>query len=351
MNNIISTLKLENVDTEKLKAFIKHWQLIKDLPSENLDLHVVDDTTIEAKLAYSLDIFDKTVSQFMTVLFGELSFVTNFGNVTFLDLNLPDEVYTWFSGPKFGAEGILQRFEVSHTPMLVAIVKPSLSKELTSEKIENKIQSVLDGGFHGIKDDEMQGDLSFVSLADRIKLAKKYRKYIPTLNLDNIADYEKYLAGQDSENIGMVLVNASTIGFPLLHEIRKNTKVPLLSHVALQGVYASSFSPKVFAMLHRLFGCDAFTNLIGEVDYFNVDREQEKEMALEFTKELPIKKTLPLLTGGARLHNLIDIITPYEQMGIPYGVVFGSLIFASEKPPTEMCRQVINVIDDFKHNE
>lgn len=348
MERIVSTLKLENVQPKKLKDFIKHWQLIKDLPCENVDLKVVDSSTLEARLEYSLEIFDKTVSQFMTVLFGELSFITSFGKVTFTYLELPKTVFEWFSGPKFGAEEVLKRFGVSEYPMLVAIIKPSLSKELSIEKIDEKIRSVLDGGFHGVKDDEMQGNLSFTSLKERVGLAKKHKKYIPTLNLDSIEDYKKYLAGQGSENIAMVLVNASTIGFSLLHEIRKITDVPLLSHVALQGVYQSSFSPKVFALLHRLFGCDAFTNPIGEVGYFNVNRQEEKEMALEFTKELPIKRTLPLLTGGARLQNLTDIISPYEQEHIPYGVVFGSLIFASDKSPTEMAKQVVTAIATYK---
>ena len=349
MNQIISTLQLENVQTDKLQKFIGHWKEIKDLPCENIKFTKINETTLIAKLYYPLNIFDKSVTQFMTVLYGELSFVTSFGKVKFIDLELPDEVYNWFLGPKFGADELKQRFSVSDWPMLIAIIKPSLSPELNIEIINEKIKSVLDGGFHGIKDDEMQGNLPYVSLKERIKLAKIFVKYIPTVNLDSVEEYKKLIGTKESKAIGMILVNASTIGFPMLHEIRKITNVPILSHVALQGVYSSSFTPKIFAKLHRLFGCDAFTNPIGEVNYFNVTRDEEKEMAIEFTKELSIKKTLPLLTGGARLNNLFDIITPYEEMKVPYGVVFGSLIFASEDTPTNMCRKTIQEVNKHKN--
>jgi|GEM_PF-2316079 len=348
MTYIVSKLRLENVNANKLQKFIKHWEEIKDLPTEKIEFNRVDEHTLLADFYYPIEIFDKSVTQFITVLYGELSFMTNFGKVTFLDLKLPDEVFGWFEGPKFGAEDVLKRFGVSTSPILIAIVKPSLSKELSPKIIENKIKEVLKGGFHGIKDDEMQGNLSFISLKDRIRLAKKYEKYIPTINLDCIDDYKRLLAKNKSDKIGMVLINASTIGFPMLHEIRKITKVPILSHVSLEGVYANSFSPKLFAFLHRLFGCDAFTNPIGDVDYFNVTREEEKKMAIEFTRALPIKKTLPLLTGGARLHNLKNIINPYEELKIPYGVVFGSLVFSSDKPPEEMCKLTVELVKGSK---
>jgi len=349
MPHIISTLQLKNIEVDKLQRFIEHWQKIKDLPCDEIKFEKANETTLIAKLFYPLQIFDKTVTQFMTVLYGELSFVRSFGKVKFTGLELPEEVYTWFGGPKFGTENLKRNFNVSNWPMLVAIIKPSLSPELTIDKVNGKIKAVLNGGFHGVKDDEMQGNLPFTSLKERIQLAKKYKRYIPTVNLDSISDYKKIISTGEAVNIGMILVNASIIGFPMLQEIRKITNVPILSHVALQGVYGSSFTPKVFAQLHRLFGCDAFTNPIGKVNYFNIDRKEEKEMVIEFTKELPIKKTLPLLTGGARLNNLFDIIKPYEEMNVPYGVVFGSLIFASDDTPANMCRRTIEEVEKYKN--
>ena len=140
---IISKIKLENVEVEKVIKFIEHWKEIKDLPCEDIKLTKVDYSTLLLEFYYPLEIFDKTVTQFMTVLFGELSFVTNFGKVTFTDLKLPEEVYNWFLGPKFGAEELKERFHVADYPMLIAIIKPSLSKDLTINKIKEKIEEWL----------------------------------------------------------------------------------------------------------------------------------------------------------------------------------------------------------------
>ena len=347
MNQIISTIKLENININILQKFIEHWREIKDLPCSDLEYKKLNESTLVLKLFYPLDVFDRTVTQFLTILFGEISFITSFGKVKFLDLQLPNEIYNWFSGPKFGADELKVRFKIEKFPMLVAIIKPSISSDLNIEKIEEKIKKVLNSGFHGIKDDEMQANLLKSSLNERLKLARKYKKYIPAINLDNINEYKKAISSNKSKDMGMILINASTIGLPMLHEIKKITKTPILSHVAMQGVFNSSFTPKLFAKLHRLFGCDAFTTPISNTNYFNISKEDEKEMINEFTKELPVKKTLPLLIGGARLNNLIEIIQPYKKMGILFGIAFGSLIFSSNEPSEKMCQKTIDEINKF----
>lgn len=139
----------------------------------------------------TLDIFDHTITQFIAILFGDLLFVKSLGNAKFIDLNLPQEVYDWFWGPKFGTDEIKKRFEVEEYPMLVAIIKPSLGRELSIDRVKKSIENVLEGGFHAIKDDEAQGDLSYTPLDERVKLVWEYKRYIPTLNLDNLEQYKK----------------------------------------------------------------------------------------------------------------------------------------------------------------
>jgi ribulose 1,5-bisphosphate carboxylase large subunit-like protein len=116
----------------------------------------------------------------------------------------------------------------------------------------------------------------------------------------------------------------------------------------MQGTYLDSFCPKVFAQLHRLFGCDAFITPIGDVGYYRIDKGQEQDMVHEFVKELPIRKTLPLLTGGARLRNLREVMTPYQAFDIPYGIVFGTQIFGSDEGPAEMARVVVEKVAEIK---
>lgn len=341
---IRSTLRLTGVDPSAVTEILKHLKEIEDIPYQKIETIKNAQDVVKLIIEYPLEVFDKSVAQFFAVLFGELAFMRSFGTLTFLSLDLPEEVYSWFTGPKFGLEQIKVRFRVEEYPMLVGIIKPSLGKALTIKDIENKVKKALNGGLNAVKDDEMQGDLAFAPLDERIALAKENQCYIPTLNFDSIDSYKKVL----NENIGMVLINASVIGFPMLHELKKFTNVPLLSHVAMQGTYHGSFSPKVFAQLHRLFGCDAFITPIGGVNYYKVDKQEEIQMVEELTRELPIKKTLPLLTGGARLHNLESIISTYEKTDTPYGVVFGTQIFSSSGDPEEMAKAVVSKVHELK---
>lgn len=345
MSTINSIVKLEDIEPNAVSDSIKHLKEIEDLPYKNIQMNNTSDSAVELKIHYPLGIFDKGVSQFISVIFGELAFMKKFGKLTFVNLELPEEVYTWFGGPRFGIGGIKERFNLDEFPFLVGIIKPSLGAFLNMRIIEEKISSALRGGLHAVKDDEMQGNLTNTSLEHRVNLAAKLRKYIPTINVDTFEEYAVILTRTE---IGMILINASIIGFPMLNVLAKRTKIPILSHVAMQGTYQYSFSPRIFALLHRLFGCDGYITPIGDAGYFRINKQEEREMVEELTKDLPIKKTLPLLTGGARLINLEEIISPYERMNIPYGVVFGTLIFSSGKPPEEMATLVVEKVKNIK---
>lgn len=339
---IKSKLLLRNVDQTNLRQFIKHWRKNADLPCSKITLKSINNKTLLVNIYYPLNIFDKTVTQFLSVLFAEIPLVEAFGKITFVDLELPSEVYNWFGGPKFGTEKLKLKFNVKNWPFLLAITKPSLGTNI--RQLENKIKSVLSSKFHAIKDDEMLGNISYSPLKERIKLAKQYKKYIPTLNLDDLKGYEQNLS--DIE-IGMVLINASTLGFPMFNEIKKISKIPLCAHMAMQGTFTASFSVKVWAKLHRLFGCDAYVLPIGGTGYYALTKKEENEMVDEFTKNLPIKKTLPILVGGANPKNLKRLIKPYLDKSTPFGIAFGSFIFSDKEKAVKQCKKIISKLKNF----
>jgi len=136
------------------------------------------------------------------------------------------------------------------------------------------------------------------------------------------------------------------MGFPTLNQLRKSTRVPILSHLSMQGVYATCFSHRLYAFLHRLFGSDAFISPIGETHYYRASKADETEMVKAFTSELPVAQTLPLMTGGGSMSNLARLMTPYETAKVPYGIVLGGLIFNSDKPPKEMASAVVQRVEE-----
>lgn len=341
MRNVELTITATHADEKALRKFVDDLQRLTDLPTTRIDLLHRSANTIELKIRYPLQIFDHSVSQFVSVLFGEIPFMRAFGTARFEDLTLPEEVYEWFGGPAFGASTVLERFGAARPPMLVAILKPSLDPNTTLAQLKDRIAGPLAGGFQAVKDDEMQGDFSTLSLEDRIELARTNRRYIPAVNLDDLNAFRQIL---DRSEIGMVLTNPTILGFPALQQLRRSTRVPILAHLSMQGVYATCFSHRLYALLHRLCGSDAFISPIGETHYYRASKQDEQEMVDAFTSELLIAKTLPLLTGGGNLNNLERIMTPYEHQKVPYGMVFGGLIFNSGKAPEEMARTVVQSV-------
>jgi ribulose 1,5-bisphosphate carboxylase large subunit-like protein len=218
--------------------------------------------------------------------------------------------------------------------------------------LEQRIAQPLAGGFHAAKDDEMQGDFPNLPLKARLDLAARNRHYIPAVNIDDLNALRDVFSQPE---LGMVMVNPTILGFPMLHELRKTTRVPILGHLSMQGIYATCFSHRIYALLHRLFGADAFITPIGDTHYYRASKAEEREMVHTLTSQLPIAKTLPLLTGGGRMDNLAAIIESYEEDQTPYGIVLGGLIFNSDNEPREMARAVVQKInevkDKFRHQQ
>jgi ribulose 1,5-bisphosphate carboxylase large subunit-like protein len=345
MDHVELKIIAEHTDDHLLQRFIRELQSLHDLPSSRIDIRHSSSSAFELIIRYPLTTFDRSVGQFLAVLFGEIPFMRAFGKARFEDLVLPQEVYRWFRGPAFGASSVWERFGASEPPLLVAILKPSLDLNSTLEQLEDRIGEPLAGGFHAAKDDETQGDFPNLPLKCRLDLASRNRRYIPAVNVDDPIVLRQVFARAE---LGMVMVSATILGFPLLHELRKSTRVPILSHLSMQGVYATCFSNRIYAVLHRLLGSDALITPIADTHYYRASKEDEAEMVSALTSELPIAKTLPLLTGGGRMDNLGSIMSRHEPTHVPYGIALGGLIFNSDKRPREMASAVVRKVAEVK---
>ena len=345
MEHVELKIVAEHTDADMLQTFIRELQSLHDLPSSRIDIRHSSSSAFELIIRYPLSTFDRSVGQFLAVLFGEIPFMRAFGKARFEDLVLPPEVYGWFGGPAFGASAVLERFGAPEPPLLVAILKPSLDLSSTLEQLEDRIAEPLAGGFHAAKDDETQGDFPNLPLKCRLDLASRNRRYIPAINVDDPIALMQVFAQAE---LGMVMVSATILGFPLLHELRKVARVPILSHLSMQGVYAACFSNRIYALLHRLFGSDALITPMGDTHYYRASKEDECEMVYTLTSEVPIAKTLPLLTGGGRMENLGTIMARHEVTGLPYGIVLGGLIFNSDRGPQEMACAVTRKVAEVK---
>jgi len=274
-------------------------------------------------LSYPLNVFDRSPGQLLAVLFGEISLLTGFGRPHFHDLRIPDTVYGWFGGPRYGAEWLMNLFGADDT-LLMAIAKPSLG--MTPKTLRDTIKTVTRGGFHVLKDDEMMGDLTTCPLDERLAIARECRAYVPCV-------HEPLPEALPTDH--PVLINASVIGLPSLVRFRH----PIIAHLALQGIFRDSFSPRLWATIHRLFGCDAYMTPLGDTGYFSAGVEAEREMVEAFTEPAPIRPTLPILVGGINGRNAREISRRYES---PVGLATGGYIFGGDTEAR--CREIHDAV-------
>ncbi|MCG8376629.1 MAG: hypothetical protein MI702_09110, partial [Chlorobiales bacterium] len=315
MNSTIdSTFQIRIDEEASIMSTLDRFKQTQDIPWSDLQYRKKADSLFELTVKYPISVFDGSVTQMMAVLYGEMPFMNGFGKLKFVRLSLPEEAFQWFKGPRFGVRGIRERWGMKTFPFLMGIIKPSIDFASSPVHHALKIEGPLKGGFHAVKDDEIAGSFAHLSLEQRMALSKKYPGYIPVINADDIDTIKRLI---DKWNPKMFMVNASIMGFPQIKIVADFSTAPILSHLALQGTFAGTFSPWLYAFLHRLFGCDAFITAIGERGYYAADKGTEHDAVDALLCRLPIKRTMPLLAGGARIHNLDEICKPYISRNLP----------------------------------
>jgi len=75
-----------------LRKFVDDLQGLTDLHTTRIGPVHLSASTMELKIRYPLDILDRSVSQFLSVLFGEIPFMRAVGTARFQDLIVPDGV-------------------------------------------------------------------------------------------------------------------------------------------------------------------------------------------------------------------------------------------------------------------
>ena len=103
MDTVDLTILAEHAESKALHKFVADLQRLKDLPTAAIDIVPRSDTAFEVKISYPLAVFDRSVGQFLAVLFGEIPFMRAFGQARFEDLTLPPDLRLvprasiWFS--------------------------------------------------------------------------------------------------------------------------------------------------------------------------------------------------------------------------------------------------------------
>ncbi|ARF12914.1 2,3-diketo-5-methylthiopentyl-1-phosphate enolase [Sporosarcina ureae] len=250
--------------------------------------------------------FSADLPAIFTTVYGKLSF---FEGYELIDLQFDNSLLAQFPGPRFGVNGIREKLGVYDRPLLKAIFKGVMGRDLSF--FSTQLQDLLAGGIDLIKDDEILFENELTPFHKRVTIAKDiidhhYEKTgahaLYAVNLSG-RSHELHEKAERATELGAsaLLFNVHAYGLDTLQSLRENDNIglPILAHSALSGVLAgqagSGFSyPLLVGKLTRLVGGDLslFPSPYGNVaisrkDALGINEELIQDNGLERTFAVP----------------------------------------------------------------
>lgn len=305
--------QLKIAEQHALGLTIGSWTDIHHLEQEQLRKHKGEVVSVEkgevkdtVKIYYPAANFSADIPAILTTIYGKFSF---FEDHELIDITFDENLLSQFPGPRFGVNGIREQLNVYDRPLLKAIFKGVIGRDLPF--FASQLEELLAGGIDLIKDDEILFENDRTPFYKRITTAKEiiHRHYEQT---GNRALYAVNLSGRTNElhdkaeraaelGANALLFNVHAYGLDALQTLRENNNIalPIVAHPALSGVLAgqakSGFSyALILGKLTRLAGADfsLFPSPYGNVaiplsDALAINESLREENGLEKTFAVP----------------------------------------------------------------
>lgn len=273
----------------------------------------------KAVIRYPDSIIDGDPTQFLNVLFGNISLLDG---IKLLDVN--DEYFTdLLAGPSFGIEGIRKKLNISSRPLSCTALKPV---GLSAEELAGRALQFTRGGIDIIKDDHGLADQSTAGFKDRVtnclraihdgeQHSGKKTCYFPNITTSPADIFTRFQIAVELGADG-VLISPQLTGTEAMHDIAKSAQVPVMAHPAFSGPYVirnnSGFSLELYyGKLWRAFGADAiiYPNAGGRFTFTNHScNALNHQMRTDFCN---FKPSFPVPAGGIDLSTIPQWITEY----------------------------------------
>ena len=284
----------------------------------------------EIVISYNPDVIGGELTQFINVLWGNVSL---FPKVKIIDFLLPDSFLSKFKGPRFGLPGLRKIFKAEGRPLVTTALKPMGSDSSTLAKMSKTIASA---GFDLIKDDHSLANQPWALWKDRVKAVAEAIgeagtgcRYAPSLNLPAGQILEAAYIAKDF-GAGALLILPGISGFDALRTLAEDDQLalPIQAHPAALGSLVTSSDSGishglVFGRLMRLAGADIsiFPNFGGR---FSFEESQCLEIANSARDEMAQMKQMWIApAGGMSLDRIPEII---EFYGVDTALLIGGAL-------------------------
>ena len=266
----------DNVHVQKLAEWICLEQSV-ELPAEVLSddikssivgrieaLTPISENRFVCQISYPIQNVGDEVSQFLNVVFGNVSLVTG---VRVIDVEW-EKLTGLFRGPKYGIDGIRSSLGVSERPLSCTALKPM---GFSPGKLGKLCYEFASGGLDIIKDDHGLANQSYAEFTDRVKACVLATKrafeetghqawYFPNITADIDKVVDRYKEAYDLGAHG-VLLSPHLSGLSSLNILRNHaTPLPIMAHPAFSGALLNPNQGMTHAFIYgklwRALGAD-----------------------------------------------------------------------------------------------
>jgi len=122
----------------------------------------------------NIDFQTDGISHLLVNIMGGQLDIDNILKCHILDINFPDQIKSYFLGPKYGITGIREYTKVYDKPLLGAIIKPKTG--ISPAVLLEMVKQLVEGGVNFIKEDEILSSPHFCRIEERVPLIMDYLK-------------------------------------------------------------------------------------------------------------------------------------------------------------------------------
>lgn len=253
-------------------------------------------------------------AQFLNLAFGNSSLQPD---VKLVGVEPPDEFFSAFKGPRFGADALRQKLGVFGRALTATALKPM---GLPPEKLAALAYAFAVAGIDVIKDDHGLADHDFCRFEQRASLCQRAVEkanaetggrtiYAPNLIGSPETVLRKFTFARQV-GVGAVLLAPMLIGPALLHQLASAEALPIIAHPAFGGW--DWIAPEVlFGDIFKWFGADAsiYPHLGGRFSY---SRESCASLAARLTSSARgLKPAFPVPAGGIKTSRVREVLSFY----------------------------------------
>lgn len=295
--------------------------------------------------------FGPRLPNLLSAVLGEgVFFAPGIPMVRVEDIRFPDAYLAAFEGPQFGIAGVRAQLGVYDRPIFFGVIKPNIG--LAPEPFAQLGYEAWLGGLDVAKDDEMLADASYSPLAARARLLGALRTRAanetgePKGYLANITDEVDQLSVNHDVAVAagatMVMVNAMPVGMSAIRVLRRQARVPIVTHfpfiAPMSRVRGYGVHSRVFTKLQRLAGADVIIMPGFGARMFTPAEEVLANVSACTEPMGAIAPSLPV-PGGSDSAATLEAV--HRKVGsIDFGFVPGRGVFGHPGGPTAGARSV-----------